>query len=116
MRTVSGLLSLAFSLIQSFMRQSDFQSGAVARNRLDHELASNRPDAFFEHLGTPAARVKFSLGEASGKPKASTVILDHQLPQAVLRREPDHHAARVAMLTHVDERFLDDPPHLPRQV
>src|SRR6266853_3113131 len=108
MRRVPGLLSLAFSLIQSFVRQSDFQSGAVARNRLDRQLASNRPDAFFEHLGTPAARVKFSLGEASGKLKASAVILDHQLPQAVLRREADQHAARVAMLADVDERFLDD--------
>src|SRR5439155_1222948 len=85
-----------------------FESCAVARNRLDCELTSDGPYAFFKHQGTPSAQVKFGLREAPGKLEAPTVVLDHQLPQAVLSREADQDAARVAVLADVYERLLDD--------
>src|SRR5207249_7411285 len=79
-------------------------------------LTSDGPYAFFEHQGTPSAQVKFGLRETPGKLEASTVVLDHQLPKAVLSREPDQDAARVAVLADVYERLLDDTRHLPSQV
>src|SRR5207249_5864507 len=88
---------------------------AVTRNGVDRQLAADGPYAFFEHQGA-AGRLELSLGETPGKLKASTVILDHQLPQAALSREADQHAARVAMLTDVHQRLLQDARQLVHQV
>src|SRR5439155_5212577 len=106
MRTVSGLLSINF-LVAVSLRKSDLKARAVTRNGFDRQLASDGPYAFFEHQGA-AGRLELSLGETPGKLKASTVILDHQLPQAALSREADQHAARVAMLADVHQRLLQD--------
>src|SRR5438094_2604159 len=114
-RTVSGLLSINFLVAVSLLRKSDLKARAVTRNGFDRQLTSDGPYALFEHQRA-AGRLELSLGETPGKLKASTVILDHQLPQAALSREADQHAARVAMLADVHQRLLQDARQLVHQV
>src|ERR1035441_2634656 len=105
-RTVATLLSIEFV---PFLRNRNFQPRTVARARLEHQIATNGPNSFLDDRRTAVQIVKFGKRQPAGELKPTTIIVDYQLPQAILCAKPDIDRPGPTMLSNIHQAFLHYP-------
>src|SRR5438034_9762648 len=88
--------------------QPDFDARALAGRRFHRERAADRPNPLLDDDGTFASDLEIRLRVASREPEAASVVVDLELPIAGRRAHAHEHGAGAAVLSYVDQRFLDD--------
>src|SRR6516162_5292672 len=106
MRTVATLLSIESI---PFLRHRDLQARAMPRTRFDYHITADSAHSLFNYCWTPMQVIQFREGEASREAKPATIVVDHQLPESILRTEPDIHRSGATVLSDVNQTFLHDP-------
>src|SRR5271169_6477011 len=110
MRTVATLSSIE---LVPFLRNRNFQPRTVAGTRLDHQIATNSPNPFLDHCRAAMKIVQFGERQSAGERKSMSIIVNHQLPQAVLRSKSHVDRRGTAVLPDVNQALLHDPGQFP---
>src|SRR6266849_6713486 len=91
-----------------FSENADFQARTLAGIRFYREFPGNETYPFLNYNGTLAGHFHLVLRHAPRKIKAPAVVLDREFAGAIQSAQADQNMLRLAVLTDVDQSFLDD--------
>src|SRR5580698_1416978 len=105
MRTDDSFLSIG---LVSFLRNGNLQPRSVPWSRFHNHVSSYRTNPLLDDGRPPAYCIQFGQGQTSGKRESFSVIINHQLPQTILRAEADHGRLRPTVLADIHQALLHD--------
>src|SRR5215469_6148720 len=80
----------------------------MPRTRLDYHITADSAHSLFNYCWTPVQVIQFREGEASREAEPAAIVVDHQLPESILRAEPDIDRSSATVLSDVNQTFLHD--------
>src|SRR2546428_3096676 len=86
----------------------DLDASPLTGGRFDRERPTNRAHPLLDDHWTFAADLQVRVRVTAGESKPAPVVIDFELPVPCRSAHADENVARPAVLSHVDQRFLND--------
>src|SRR5580704_11819321 len=104
-RTLPGISKLGIRLVARSRGEPDFQPRALARLRIEQQVAAQRPDSPLDAHGTQPQQFQLVERVLSAERKTRAVVFDPDLERSVGLRDTHRYACGRGMLLDVIQRF-----------